>query len=141
MIEELLRQAEKQGELLPGTDMTEVASTLVGAFTGLQVMSQAYTNRQDLPARISALWRLQLPGLAAPGMLPRLRTSGLPEAEELQRQEPSAAAGHDGGPRAGVTRALGPSGKRIHWERSSAGWACPTPSSSTNRAMCSSPRR
>ncbi|MFD4876532.1 ScbR family autoregulator-binding transcription factor [Streptomyces sp. NPDC058420] len=82
VIEDLLRQAEKQGELLPGTDMSEVASTLVGAFTGLQVMSQAYSNRQDLPARISALWRLLLPGLAAPGMLPRLRTSRLPETDD-----------------------------------------------------------
>ncbi|MFJ9739684.1 ScbR family autoregulator-binding transcription factor [Streptomyces sp. NPDC101166] len=80
VIEDLLRQAEKQGELLPGADLAEVASTVVGAFTGLQVMSQAYSNRRDLPARIAALWRLVLPGLAAPGMLPRLRTSALPGA-------------------------------------------------------------
>ncbi|MET9799699.1 ScbR family autoregulator-binding transcription factor [Streptomyces sp. NPDC006368] len=79
VIEELLLQADRQGELLPGTDLPEVASTLVGSFTGLQVMSQAYSNRRDLPARVSALWRLILPGLAAPGMLPRLRTTALPE--------------------------------------------------------------
>ncbi|WP_018546903.1 ScbR family autoregulator-binding transcription factor [Streptomyces sp. LaPpAH-108] len=82
VVEELLREAEKQGELLPGTDLSEVASTVVGAFTGLQVMSQAYSDRQDLPGRISALWRLVLPGLASPGMLPRLRTSRPPEADE-----------------------------------------------------------
>ncbi|UFR03534.1 TetR/AcrR family transcriptional regulator [Streptomyces sp. Go40/10] len=79
LVEDLLRQADKQGELLPGTDLSEVASTIVGAYTGLQVMSEVYSSRQDLPARISALWRLLLPGLAAPGMLPRLRTSLPPE--------------------------------------------------------------
>ncbi|MEH0424267.1 hypothetical protein [Streptomyces sp. B21-083] len=64
-----------QGELLPGTDISEVASTVVGSFTGLQVMSQAYSNRRDLPTRIAALWRLILSGLAAPGILPRPRTT------------------------------------------------------------------
>ncbi|WP_330460245.1 TetR/AcrR family transcriptional regulator [Streptomyces sp. NBC_00820] len=81
VVEDSLKQAEKQGELLPGMDLREVAATVVGAFTGLQVMSQAYSNRRDLPARVSALWRLILPGLAAPGMLPRLRTTALPETE------------------------------------------------------------
>ncbi|MFJ8631667.1 ScbR family autoregulator-binding transcription factor [Streptomyces sp. NPDC093568] len=88
VVEDLLRQAEKQGELLPGADLSEVAATVVGAFTGLQVMSQAYSNRRDLPDRITALWRLVLPGLAAPGMLPRLRTSPLPEPER-----PAAGSG------------------------------------------------
>ncbi|MFF7125849.1 hypothetical protein [Streptomyces sp. NPDC008240] len=44
-------------------------------------MSEAFSGRQDLPARISTLWRLLLPGIAAPGMLPRLRTSCPPEPE------------------------------------------------------------
>ncbi|MFE2095672.1 hypothetical protein [Streptomyces sp. NPDC059468] len=47
----------------------------------MQVMSEAFSGRQDLPARISTLWRLLLPGIAAPGMLPRLRTSCPPEPE------------------------------------------------------------
>ncbi|MEV6739399.1 ScbR family autoregulator-binding transcription factor [Streptomyces sp. NPDC051104] len=91
VMEDLLGQAEKQGELLPGMDLGEVASTVVGAFTGLQVMSQAYSNRRDLPARISALWRLLLPGLAAPGMLPRLRTTPLPDAEGPLAREVSGS--------------------------------------------------
>ncbi|MFJ8363105.1 hypothetical protein [Streptomyces sp. NPDC093984] len=91
VMKDLLGQAEKQGELLPGMDLEEVASTVVGAFTGLQVMSQAYSNRRDLPARISALWRLLLPGLAAPGMLPRLRTLPLPEAEGPSVREVSGS--------------------------------------------------
>jgi len=96
VVEDLLCQAEKQGELLPGADLPEVAATVVGAFTGLQVMSQAYSNRRDLPARVSALWRLVLPGLAVPGLLPRLRTSAPVDAGESAVasgvQEPTAAS-------------------------------------------------
>ncbi|MEV6803916.1 ScbR family autoregulator-binding transcription factor [Streptomyces sp. NPDC051132] len=91
LVEDLLCQAEKQGELLPGADLSEVAATIVGAFTGLQVMSEAYSSRRDLPARISALWRLLLPGLAAPGMLPRLRTSLPPEPSEQPEPFTSSA--------------------------------------------------
>ncbi|MFF7125848.1 ScbR family autoregulator-binding transcription factor [Streptomyces sp. NPDC016566] len=43
LVEDLLRQAEKQGELLPGADLAEVASTVVAAFTGMQVMSEAFS--------------------------------------------------------------------------------------------------
>ncbi|WP_329275276.1 ScbR family autoregulator-binding transcription factor [Streptomyces sp. NBC_01451] len=88
VIEDLLRKADEQGELLPGTDIAEVASTVVGSFTGLQVMSQAYSNRQDLPTRIGALWRLILSGLAAPGILPRLRTTVPPDAVKEVAKEP-----------------------------------------------------
>lgn len=88
LVEDLLLQAEQQGELLPGADLAEVASTVVAAFTGMQVMSEAFSGRQDLPARISTLWRLLLPGIAAPGMLPRLRTSCPPEPEN-----PTGASG------------------------------------------------
>ncbi|MFD8419258.1 ScbR family autoregulator-binding transcription factor [Streptomyces sp. NPDC059466] len=70
----LLRQAEEQGEILPGVDIKEATSTIVGAFTGLQLMSQVYSNRADLPERIGAFWRFVLPGLATPGLLGRLRT-------------------------------------------------------------------
>lgn len=92
VVEDLLCQADKQGELLPGTDVAEVAATVVGAFTGLQVMSQAFTDRQDLPERISALWRLLLPGLAAPGMLPRLRTA-VPRDVPAPAPSPEGPAG------------------------------------------------
>ncbi|MFG2480589.1 ScbR family autoregulator-binding transcription factor [Streptomyces fagopyri] len=71
----LLRQAEEQGEILPGVDIQEATSTIVGAFTGLQLMSQVYSNRADLPERIGAFWRFMLPGLATPGLLGRLHTT------------------------------------------------------------------
>ncbi|MFE9904752.1 ScbR family autoregulator-binding transcription factor [Streptomyces achromogenes] len=84
-IEDLLRRAGQQGELLPGTNLPEVAQTIVGSFTGLQVMSQIYSDRQDLPERVSALWRLILPGLASPGILPRLRTTAPPPADDSRQ--------------------------------------------------------
>ncbi|MET9520721.1 ScbR family autoregulator-binding transcription factor [Streptomyces sp. NPDC002994] len=74
----LLRQAEEQGEILPGVDLQQATSTIIGSFTGLQVMSQVYTNREDLPERVSAFWQFLLPGLATPGMLGRLRTTPPP---------------------------------------------------------------
>ena len=71
----LLREARGAGELLPGVDEEEIARLLVGAFTGIQLLSQAATNRADLLPRISVLWRYLLPALAVPGLLTHLDTS------------------------------------------------------------------
>ncbi|NEC30301.1 TetR/AcrR family transcriptional regulator [Streptomyces sp. SID9913] len=79
---DLLRQARDQGELLPHTDPGEVASLVVGAFTGIQLLSQLATGRADLLHRVCVLWRTMLPGIAAPGLLLRLRTDEQ-RAEEL----------------------------------------------------------
>ncbi|MFC8346976.1 ScbR family autoregulator-binding transcription factor [Streptomyces sp. NPDC057280] len=78
---ELLEQAGKQGEILPGLDLNEVSAVIVGAFTGMQVMSQVYTDREDLPERLTAMWRLLLPGLVAPGMIGHLRVTPPPAPE------------------------------------------------------------
>ncbi|CAM5380361.1 TetR/AcrR family transcriptional regulator [Streptomyces sp. JUS-F4] len=79
---ELLRQAEGRGEILPGVDVREAASTIVGAFTGIQIISQAYSNREDLPERVGVFWRFLLPGLAIPGLMGRLRTTPPPAEAE-----------------------------------------------------------
>ncbi|MCS0636907.1 TetR/AcrR family transcriptional regulator [Streptomyces sp. LP05-1] len=75
----LLEQAGSQGELLPGVDIEEAAQFLVGTFTGIQLVSQVYNNRKDLLPRVSTMWRFVLPGLAQPGLLPRLDT----DADEI----------------------------------------------------------
>ncbi|OIJ94464.1 TetR family transcriptional regulator [Streptomyces sp. MUSC 14] len=80
-IRELLEQAGKHGEILPGLDLNEVSAVIVGAFTGMQVMSEVYTDREDLPERVTAMWRLLLPGLVAPGMIGHLRVTPLPAPE------------------------------------------------------------
>ncbi|MDF3290537.1 ScbR family autoregulator-binding transcription factor [Streptomyces silvisoli] len=74
LIEQLLKEAGDRGELLPGADPQEVARTLVGAFTGIQIMSQVYERRQALPSRISVLWKYLLPSLAAPELMAYLST-------------------------------------------------------------------
>lgn len=79
----LLRQAEEQREILPGVDVQEATSTIVGAFTGLQLMSQVHSNGEDLPERIGAFWRFVLPGLATPGLPGRLRTTPPPPPEAV----------------------------------------------------------
>jgi AcrR family transcriptional regulator len=80
----LLQGAERQGEILPGVDLDEVTQFVVGAFTGVQLMSQVYCGRQDLLERVSAMWRLLLPGIATPGMLARLRTTLPPSAASTE---------------------------------------------------------
>ncbi|MGX2995758.1 ScbR family autoregulator-binding transcription factor [Streptomyces sp. JNUCC 64] len=68
----LLRQADEHGELLPGLDLEEVTQFVVGAFTGIQLMSQVYCGRADLVERVASMWRLLLPGIATSGLLTRL---------------------------------------------------------------------
>ncbi|MEI5528225.1 ScbR family autoregulator-binding transcription factor [Streptomyces brasiliscabiei] len=68
-----LAQAQEQGELLPGLDLTEAADMITATFTGIQVMSRVQTNREDLPERVGVMWRFLLPGLVVPGMIGRLR--------------------------------------------------------------------
>ncbi|MFF5505712.1 ScbR family autoregulator-binding transcription factor [Streptomyces roseolus] len=75
VIRNLLRQAMQQGEMLPGLDIDEATLFIVGAYTGVQTMDQAYSGRADLIDRVGALWRFVLPGLATPGLISRLRTT------------------------------------------------------------------
>ncbi|MER0447084.1 ScbR family autoregulator-binding transcription factor [Streptomyces sp. Edi4] len=71
-IRRLLDEARAQGEILPGLDLADATSVIVGGFAGMQVMSQVYTDRADLPERVTAMWRLLLPGMVAPGMIGHL---------------------------------------------------------------------
>ncbi|MFD4574281.1 ScbR family autoregulator-binding transcription factor [Streptomyces sp. NPDC058417] len=71
----LMEQAREQGELLPTVKTQDTVDLLVGAFAGIQVMSRALTNRQDLADRISALWTHILPAIAAPSLLLRLEAN------------------------------------------------------------------
>lgn len=71
---DLLNQARATGELLPNIDVEDVAAMIVGAFTGIQLLSQLTTCRADLLKRVAVLWRTTLPGIAAPGMLMHVET-------------------------------------------------------------------
>jgi AcrR family transcriptional regulator len=66
---DLLEKAQAQGELMPHVVPAQTADVLVGAFAGVQAMSQALSNYQDLPRRVSALLRHVLPSVVVPSVL------------------------------------------------------------------------
>lgn len=88
----LLTTAQTQGELLPHVTPTETAHVIVGAFAGTQAMSQAMTNYQDLPTKVTALLRHILPSIAMPSILTALDltpTRGATVHHELQHPHPT----------------------------------------------------
>jgi AcrR family transcriptional regulator len=99
----LLTQAQESGELLPTVDPGEVTQLIVGSFTGIQLLSQVYEDRRDLPGRIAALWKYLLPSLAIPGLLPHLvadperGAAALAEAQAAVAAQAAAAGGEDPG--------------------------------------------
>jgi AcrR family transcriptional regulator len=66
---ELLEQAQAQGELLSHVVPAETAAVIVGSFGGVQQMSLAMTNYQDLPQRAVELLRHLLPSVMIPSAL------------------------------------------------------------------------
>ncbi|MFH9010784.1 ScbR family autoregulator-binding transcription factor [Streptomyces sp. NPDC017943] len=66
---ELLEKAQAQGELLDHVNPGETADVLVGSFAGIQAMSQAVCEYQDLPGRVSSLLRHVLPSAVIPSVL------------------------------------------------------------------------
>ncbi|MGW3658730.1 ScbR family autoregulator-binding transcription factor [Streptomyces sp. NPDC005151] len=66
---DLLEKAQAQGELMPHVVPAETSDVLVGAFAGVQAMSQAMSNYEDLPRRVTALLRHVLPSVVVPPVL------------------------------------------------------------------------
>ncbi|MFE0198483.1 ScbR family autoregulator-binding transcription factor [[Kitasatospora] papulosa] len=86
---ELLEQARSQGELLPHVVPAETADVLVGAFAGIQAMSQTLTDYQDLMLRTNRLMRHLLPSVVVPSILLSIDVSegrGAAVHAELLRQ-------------------------------------------------------
>jgi AcrR family transcriptional regulator len=72
IVTDLLDKAQKQGELLPHVTPVETAEVLVGAFSGIQAMSQATTAYQNLAHTTSALLRHTLPSIVHSSVLTSL---------------------------------------------------------------------
>ncbi|WP_338673600.1 ScbR family autoregulator-binding transcription factor [Streptomyces sp. SCSIO 30461] len=68
-VRERLERAQAQGELLPHVVPAETADIIVGAYAGIQSMSQALSDYQDLVVRVSALLRHLLPSIAHSSVL------------------------------------------------------------------------
>ncbi|MFJ2743719.1 ScbR family autoregulator-binding transcription factor [Streptomyces sp. NPDC087440] len=69
---DVFQQAKEQGELQPHLDPAALAEVFVGAFAGVQLMSQALSGREDLAARVSSLYRVLMAGVAVPSVLVQL---------------------------------------------------------------------
>ena len=74
--EELLGRGIAEGDVAVGTDVAAAAHFISPAFTGVQLVSEALTKREDLDRRVDEMWALILPALVAPDR--RERLLGLP---------------------------------------------------------------
>ncbi|MEU0148465.1 ScbR family autoregulator-binding transcription factor [Streptomyces sp. NPDC006288] len=87
---EMLTEAKERGELLPHVDPVATSRLLVGAWTGVQLVTESMAESPDLVNEISALLELILPNSAVPGVLARLDTS--PHRAERIIEESRAVA-------------------------------------------------
>jgi AcrR family transcriptional regulator len=71
-VEGLLIEARDRGEVLESIVVRETAELFVGAFAGLQMMSQALTNQADLSHRLAVFFEHTLPSIAVPAILAKL---------------------------------------------------------------------
>ncbi|MEV3914129.1 ScbR family autoregulator-binding transcription factor [Streptomyces canus] len=69
----LFEEAKQAGEILPHIDVEAVAKLAVGAFTGIQVLSNIMMDRADMPERVIDLYRNLMAAIAAPAVLARLQ--------------------------------------------------------------------
>ncbi|WP_405474959.1 ScbR family autoregulator-binding transcription factor [Streptomyces sp. NBC_00009] len=87
VLTEILEQAAQQSEVLPQVNPAETAELIVGAFAGVQAMSQALTGYQDVGERAEILLRHVLPSVAVSSVLASLDLSsdrGRRVANELE---------------------------------------------------------
>lgn len=92
---ELLTVAQQRGELLPNVVISDTAELYVGAFAGLQMMSQILSDYQDLSHRHSVMQRHMMSSIAVPSVLAALdfaEDRGARISAELEAAEREAAA-------------------------------------------------
>ncbi|MEF2529054.1 TetR/AcrR family transcriptional regulator [Streptomyces sp. CS62] len=70
--------ARERGDLLPSLDVNDLATCLVGSFTGIQVTSHVRTGREDLHHRVTDLWTFLLPGIVPGDRIQLFAAAGSP---------------------------------------------------------------
>ncbi|MFJ9852975.1 ScbR family autoregulator-binding transcription factor [Streptomyces sp. NPDC101150] len=89
-VEGLLNEARDRGEILDSVVVHDSAELFVGAFAGLQLMSNAFTHQAaDLSYRLTVFFEHTLPSIAVPAVLAKLRMNperGEQLNAELQRK-------------------------------------------------------
>lgn len=90
---DLLTEAQDRGELLPHTDPDAISRMVVGAWTGVQLVSETLGDTFDLSEEIARMYQLMLPSVVSPAVLARIDLS--PERGErlLRADESEATAG------------------------------------------------
>lgn len=68
----LAARAGREGDLAEGVDSEALSRFVVGAFTGVQTLSEVLNGRTDLYERLAEMWTLILPAVAAPHALERV---------------------------------------------------------------------
>ncbi|MCD9874749.1 ScbR family autoregulator-binding transcription factor [Streptomyces guryensis] len=89
-----LAEAKERGEVLPHVVPAETAQVFLGAWIGVQYVSQAMAGWADLEMRMSALFNHMLPAITAPAVLVRLDTApdrGARVMAEVRAQSPALA--------------------------------------------------
>ncbi|MEV5321370.1 ScbR family autoregulator-binding transcription factor [Streptomyces sp. NPDC052687] len=87
---DLLVEAKRRGELLPHAVPEEIARLTVGAWTGVQLVTEALPDRLGLAEEISRLYQLILPNVASVGVLAKLDASPY-RAERLLTSQQQAS--------------------------------------------------
>nr|WP_286328886.1 hypothetical protein [Agromyces marinus] len=70
--EELAQQAADEGETNGRIPADRLARFIIPAFTGVQLVSETFTSRKDLPERVLEMWQIILTAIIPPD---RLETS------------------------------------------------------------------
>ncbi|SDM68510.1 ScbR family autoregulator-binding transcription factor [Allokutzneria albata] len=73
LVHDLLDEANQRGELRREVDLREAAEGIMAAALGVQTMSRATSDYEDLPERLEAMWRVWIPHLAVPSCRAALR--------------------------------------------------------------------
>ncbi|GAA1332780.1 ScbR family autoregulator-binding transcription factor [Saccharothrix algeriensis] len=64
VVKQLLQRAVDEGDVRSPVGADELAHFVCGAFTGIQILSEVFTRRQDLCRRVEEMWAVLLPSLA-----------------------------------------------------------------------------
>ncbi|MCC3777375.1 ScbR family autoregulator-binding transcription factor [Streptomyces sp. UNOB3_S3] len=103
----VLAEGKERGEVLPHVIPADTAELIVGAYAGINTMSQAINNRADLERRATVLYEHVMPSVAVPSVLARLDMApgrgarALAEAERQRRRAAEAEGALEAAP-AGV---------------------------------------
>jgi AcrR family transcriptional regulator len=82
---DLLTEAKERGELVPHADPDGISRLVVGAWTGVHLVTEALSDEPDLAEEISGLYQLLLPNIVSPAVLAKLDMSPY-RAERLLRE-------------------------------------------------------